>query len=134
MALQIFRMWLINSYLIWKILAFANTTCKLYNDKHLFQNHCFLLLRSLLYFFDNFFCPSNTFHPFYLFELSYIVLLYFLNQRVQCHNIDAPKNLWFQMLNILTYLRYFYIIKLFSIISLNYFQILEYCITFHQLI
>ena len=69
LALQMSRIWLINPYLILKLLVFTSI-CKLYNNRYLSQNRYSLLLLSLSYLLSNFLYLFNPFYPFYPFEPS----------------------------------------------------------------
>ena len=82
---------------------------KLYIDRHLPQNHCFLLQLGLFYLLNNllsFSSPSiilQLFHPFYN------VLFYLWDQKVQCYDIDVPGSLQSQVPAMLIgSLKYFY--------------------------
>ena len=94
---------LMNLYFILKLLALANIY-KLYDNKHLLQNYCFLLPPSLFYFLDGFlyfshllylFYPSYSFHPLHLAKSSQIVFSHFWHQELQCYSVDASESLKF---------------------------------------
>ena len=87
LVLQMFRIWLINPYLILKLLVFTRT-CNLYNDRHLSQNYYFFLLTGLSYYPNNLLYSFGSSYPFYPSELSYIGIFYSWNQKMQHHGID----------------------------------------------
>ena len=95
------RVRLTNRFLILKLLVFDSIS-KLYDNRHLPENRCFLLPSSLFYFCDGLLHSSHSFyslhlsycsHSLHLSDPLHIVLFYFWDQRVQHYGVYIPRNL-----------------------------------------
>ena len=114
LALRMSRVRLTNQFPILKPLVF-DSTGKLYDDKHLPQNHCFLLPLGLPSFRNGLLHPSHPFHflhpsylshHLYLSDLPHIVLSHSWDQRVQYHGVYIPRSLEFLALALIIWPRY----------------------------
>ena len=101
LALRSSRVHLTNRYLILKLLV-LDSNSKLYDDRHLSQNRCFLLPPGLPYFRDGLLHLSHPFHslhPSYLSHLlhpsdpPHIMLSHSWDQGVQYHGVYTPESL-----------------------------------------
>lgn len=90
-----------NQYLMLKPL-FLNSTSKLYDDRHLPQNRCFLLSPNLPYLRDGFLHPSHDFHSIHLSYCSHlphhsdpfhIAFSHFWDQEIQHYDIYTSGSL-----------------------------------------